>query len=287
MGVEDGCSAMRPELEVDPEACMLEISGDAFIDGAEDEVWLGAAGAVQTPRWPHPGILSPPPPPGEPPRLHKNKRPHGLAGAEPSAATVRAATAAASAGSAGGCPSSSGAPSTTSGEEEMGGSTDGGELVEAIASPAGPSRPTTPPGPPPAEMAPPPPLGPPPSLPLDRAELKRGAPSAASTEGEAVAMLEAPGKRPRCSSMGARPDPRRGGGPREAEPCSRLDGNFAVEESYAKSPASARWVWDRILQQDATSAESVAAIERRTLHALDSLSFGLSEADDAGTADVT
>lgn len=183
------------------------------------------------------------------------------------------------------------------GEEDSGGEEDRMdethaqlELGEDSAPPwPPPPPPAIPRGPPPAQWTPPPPAGPPPSLPLDRAELKRIASAAlvleegASSDGDGVRGPGRQGKRLRA-------------GPAEGPGHNVCEG---LEESYMRAPASARWVWDRVLRQSCdgdggagTGGESggsgsggsiggggssanpaaAAMLERRMLQALDSLS---------------
>lgn len=267
------------------------------------------ASAVERPMTPHPGTMFPPPPPGEPPFLLKNKRPHGLtAAAATGVAFPPSASAASSAPSALGASSSAAAPPASrllaaataaaapplSEEEDFSereapsfyslpsrsGShssacssacpsprscqdadvendmtSEGPEASPAMATPNMPM----PPGPPPAQMAPPPPKGPPPSLPLgERAELKRAASDEDCSMGDGAHI----GKRMRSASEDSPFGPRL---------CSLPEAG--AEASYANSAPSARWVWDRFLQQD-RSASSSAALERRMLRALDALSVG-------------
>jgi len=231
---------------------------------------------VRSPATPHPDAIVPPPPPGEPPWLPKNKRPHDPMRRErvedppdqvmscpapmramPSSSTLKMAMVASLSGS---CPSS---PASASSSTSEGGSADmeegvctnlaeDGDEVQFMMV-AAPSRPTTPPGPPPTMMAPPPPSGPPPSLPIERAELKRGAARLYPDE-EPGASDGDSHKRLRSCTVPVAP------------------GDHA-EESYAKAPPSARWVWDHILQQD-NSAESAAVLEKRALQALGTLRVG-------------
>merc|ERR1719296_114750 len=118
-------------------------------------------------------------------------------------------------------------------------------------------------------MAPPPPSGPPPSLPIDRAELKRGA--ARLYTGDSIAGGgEMDAKRLRSCTM-EQLLASSGGGVGGLAGAEAAGGG---DESYARAPASARWVWDHMLQQD-NSAESVAVLEKRALQALGTLSVGL------------
>jgi len=226
---------------------------------------------------PHPGDMVPPLPPGEPPQLLSSKRTHGLAtagctgpqgdggggGSTGSSAmdeeTPRPAV------SARGSSAPASSPAVCA-EDDGDGLSDNEEMSAAPGRVAPAELPPgLPPGPPPAEMAPPPPTGPPPSLPLDRSELKR-------CPGEPA--FPPLGKRPRhggehgdaagCEEPAAVARPPSGGG---AEAGTDLD------TSYAQSSPSARWVWDRLLQQDGRSA-SAAAVERHMLSALDGLGFG-------------
>lgn len=357
---------------------------------------------VHSPSTPHPFTMSPPPPPGEPPRLLRNKRPHGLfyggtgsdtggctAPAASSASVMAACASTAVACEVGSCstgaidattigttsgtgpdtvvtacdmdtslaivdtaaracspvsgrssPSSPSSSSSSSSDHDSGG---GGAVgatrrssmcssqtcdsprdapmctsvavsaqcagTEMHLSPCGtprdasqPDEPEMPPGPPPAKMAPPPPVGPPPSLPLDRAELKRGveepAPSS-SKPGKRLRSLSAssvpsggpafgPGPpAPGCSSDGesssstsdaedARPEEQIGGefsGSRWPGQTDTRDRDDALEESYHQAPPAARWVWDRFLQQEGNLASAVT-LEKRMLLALDALHVG-------------
>jgi len=194
------------------------------------------------------------------------------------------------------------------GEDEDEDEEDEGEETEvrndqqwSVAPPEQP--PGLPVGPPPAEMAPPPPFGPPPSLPLDRAELKRAVEDAAQTPlvkrlrhlpdpaenhlqvepeassdgdssestssaGEAVLLGTLPGC-PNIASSGLL-----AGICVPSATCGRFDKkHIAGDSSYEESPPSARWVWDRLLQQEG-GHEAMAHIERRTLLALHKLDVG-------------
>jgi len=154
-------------------------------------------------------------------------------------------------------------------------------------------------GPPPAEMAPPPPSGPPPSLPLERAELKRAVEDAAQTplvkrlrhipdpaehrlqvEPEASSdeeSSESTSSAGEVLPLGTLPGCLKIATSVVAEICmpsamhDRFDKtHIAGDSSYEESPPSARWVWDRLLQQDG-GHEAMAHIERRTLLALNKL----------------
>lgn len=194
------------------ETCDTEVmQGEEVIAPAAYVAYLDET--VQSPKTPHPFSMSPPLPPGEPPRLLKNKRPHGLfhadelqqgtcgamgaCGTSMSSTLVVAASADMDTGCPGGMedlrarsPTSAGSsPSSPSGSVGSGSSTGGSELgrhfLECTNQAIREEIPEMPPGPPPAKMAPPPPVGPPPDLPLDRADLKRAVEdSASSREGK-------------------------------------------------------------------------------------------------------
>jgi len=166
-----------------------------------------------------------------------------------------------------------------------------------LAAPILAAAPEMPPGPPPARLAPPPPDGPPPDLPLDRVELKRGVEDPANSP---------VGKRLRSTSIPSIYDDSgadgRGSGGKPSQPGCSTDGESStstsdveeegqdtdlsgakswrsaheaggIEASYAQSPPSVRWVWDRILQQDRQPANT-NVLEKRMLQALDALHFG-------------
>lgn len=65
----------------------------------------------------------------------------------------------------------------------------------------------------------------------------------------------------------------------QREGCGHVGGQAELS-SYEQAPASARWVWDRLLQQDA-GARSAATVERHMLHALDKLGFGTATVADS------
>jgi len=176
--------------------------------------------------------------------------------------------------------------------------------MQAVKPPAQP--PNVPLGPPPAEMAPPPPLGPPPDLPLDRAELKRAVEDSTNSPvqskrmrsvnslSDVTAASESGGYKRGHAGFSTDGDSSSStsdqedaiqegrdtdlGGPTVQHACNEV----GLEASYTQSPPSARWVWDRFLQQDRQHA-STAVLEKRMLQALDALSFGGDEHGSEGT----
>lgn len=208
----------------------------------DDAVALDLGESIQGPPLPHPSRIDPPPPEEEPPRLLRNKRPFGLEAVETqllSPMPLRPALGVAALDDTLNSSSSSqddNGPGLQEGSDEE----EQVDLVDIQLDIDRPAPPKTPPGPPPAFISPPPPAGPPPSLPLDRAELKRTR------------------------------EPALGGGKRQ-----RREPPPDVEASYAESPASARWVWDRCLLAESgapvaaqSNPAATAILERRLLLAL-------------------
>lgn len=267
---------------------------------------------ARRPTTPHPDDMAPPPPPGEPPWLLSHKRPHGMSvgGLARRAATEangssagpialdgeglqsavdapdRVPAVCARDSSAG-----SSAPSVPASAEQHCLETED-ELfeMEGLTKPAcdammteGASAempPGLPPGPPPAEMAPPPPLGPPPSLPLERAELKRSSEEpAGSPMGKRLRFIPQPRGPAAGPGVSEGESSETGSSTAEDTPpgSSSMPGgtgpSASLDASYVQSPPSARWVWDRLLQQDGRCT-STAIVERHMLSALDGLRFG-------------
>lgn len=298
------CSGSSPAAGSSPESVRRSVLHRRTCDR-----YAEAYGAVYSPNTPHPDRMTPPPPPGEPPFLLKNKRPHGLDGALVCEAGGRSLSAAAPAGISDAVSAKVAAKSVPCAVIPMPLSKSASVVLQPPPPQVPPPPqwawaevvpPAMPPGPPPAKMAPPPPLGPPPSLPLERAELKR-------TVGEPDETDARHGKRLRAvsQSMAECPNLRKdedaassassstsdaeveahcmgivsGACQRRVQMMTAAGGQQAdyeleqtLEASYATSPASVRWLWDRLLQQDGGPTSNTAAFENRTLLALGALS---------------
>lgn len=303
---------------------LLEISMDTC---AEDDTPQD----VHSPVTPHPGTMSPPPPPGEPPRLLRNKRPIGVlcfgraADVDQTMAGWPTVPPGSSTKDAHQLGDSDGASALTTADSS---SNSGDDVEDAVpapnepqdwpapeilcmgkqqldkANPQTPDAPEMPPGPPPAKMAPPPPSGPPPSLPLERADLKRayeepinspiGKRLRAVTLPDGLSLEDANATFTVETSTCCAPDDEfltdttaqgTSGKAPQGSGRSKFPGCNNFEASYEEAPASARWVWDRILQQAASNANA-ARLETRMIRALDALNFGTegacSWAHDAG-----